>query len=328
MFKKILVPLDGSVEAETVLPFVRDIAARFSSEVDILSVGLGSKKRRVNQLLDDYVHHAIEHLTEHEITCRAVLLYSNSESESLDFAEVITEKKALKAKGKVTYGGPAENILLYTQQHHVNLIIMATHGHSGLRRWWLGSVFEKVVAQCSVPVLVIHSKHIKEIDRDRRATFKRILIPLDGSETGESALHDAEALAIKTGASMVLLHVIPEPHAVEAKLLGPEFAHFVKGMHEAGEKYLTKVNHRLTENGIEVTTKIVSGDPAEEIIRVAAHEKVDLIAMSTHGRSGIARFVMGSVADKILHASKLPMWLVRPRRIIQEMAKEEEHKAG
>jgi len=327
MFKKILVPLDGSVEAETVLPFVRDIAARFNSEVDLLSVGLGSKARRVNQLLDDYIHHAIEHLQNDEISCRAVLLYSNSEKGTLDFAEIVTAKRDLKARGKVAYGGPAENILLYTQQHHTNLIIMATHGHSGLRRWWLGSVFEKVVSQCSSPVLVIHSKHVKEIDRDRRAIFKRILAPLDGSETGEAALHDAEAVAVKTGASMVLLHVIPEPHTVEARLLGPEFAHFVKAMHEAGEKYLAKVKHRLNEKGIDVTIRITSGDPAQEIINITGPEKIDMIAMSTHGRSGIARFVMGSVADKILHASKLPMWLVRPRQIIRQMAKEEEHKA-
>ena len=326
MFKKILVPLDGSVEAETVLPFVRDIAVRFNSEVDILSVGLGSKTRRVNQLLEDYVHHAVEHLQENAITCRAVLLYSDAQKETLDFAEVVTQQRQLKAKGKVTYGGPAESILLYTQQNRVNLIIMATHGHSGLRRWWLGSVFEKVVSQCTVPVLVIHSKHVKEIDRDRRATFKRILTPLDGSETGESSLHDAEALALKTGASMVLLHVIPKPHAVEARLLGPEFANFVKTMHDAGEKYLNRVSNRLSEKGIAVTTRIVSGDPAQQIINVAAHEKADLIAMSTHGRSGIARFVMGSVADKILHASNLPMWLVRPRRIIQQMDQAEERK--
>lgn len=328
MFKKILVPLDGSAEAETVLPFVRDVAARFNSEVDILSVGLGSKKRRVNQLLDDYVHHAVEHLQSHEISCRAVLLYSDSEKETLDFAGVISGKRSLKAKGKVTYGGPADNILLYTQNNHVNLIIMATHGHSGLRRWWLGSVFEKVVSQCTVPVLVIHGKHAKEIDHERRSTFKRILAPLDGSETGESALHDAEIIALKTGASLVLLHVIPEPHAVEARLLGPEFAKFVKAMHDAGEKYLTKVTHRLTEKGLDVSVRIVSGDPAQQIINMAAHEKADLIAMSTHGRSGIARFVMGSVADKILHASKVPMWLVRPKQIIRQMAGQEENRAN
>jgi len=328
MFKKILVPLDGSVEAETVLPYVRDIASRFGSEVDILSVGLGSKRRRINQLLDNYVHHAVEHLQKNEITCRAVLLYSSPEEEMVDYTEITIPGQELKATGRVLYGGPAENILAYTHNHHINLVIMATHGLSGLRRWWLGSIFEKVVSQSTIPILGIHSKQVKEIDRDRKAIFKRILAPLDGSDTGEAALHDAEAVALKTGAAMVLLHVIPAPHAIEARWLGPEFADFVKAMHDAGQKYLAKTEKRLAEKGIEVSVKIVSGDPAERVIDVAKQEKIDLIAMSTHGRSGIARWVLGSVADKILHESKIPMWLVRPKGIINEMLKNSDRKAN
>jgi nucleotide-binding universal stress UspA family protein len=161
MFKKILVPLDGSIEAETVLPYVRDLASRFGSEVEILSVGLGSKRRRVNQLLDDYVHHAVEHLHGHNIICRAVLLYSDSTEEEGTYAEITAGTQVVKAKGNVLYGGPAENILEYTRKHHMNLVVMATHGHSGLKRWWLGSVFEKVVSQSAVPILGIHSKHAK-----------------------------------------------------------------------------------------------------------------------------------------------------------------------
>jgi nucleotide-binding universal stress UspA family protein len=322
MFKKILVPLDGSTEAETVLPYVRDIAIRFDSEVDILGVGLGSKRRRVNQLLDNYVHHAVEHLQKNEITCRAVLLYSDSRQELLDYTEVTAREHEIKAKGQVLYGGPPERILAYSRDHHINLIIMATHGIGGLRRWWLGSVFEKVVSRSTVPVLGIHSKQIRELDRDRKAVFRHILAPLDGSETGGAAMHDAEAIALKTGASMVLVHVLPAPHAVEARWLGSEFTSFVKAMHDAGQKYLSKVESRLSARGLDVKVRIVSGDPAGKIIEVAREEKADLIAMSTHGRSGIARWVLGSVADKILHESKIPMWLVRPRQIIKEMLKD------
>lgn len=236
MFKKILVPLDGSTEAETVLPYVRDIAIRFDSEVDILGVGLGSKRRRVNQLLDSYVHHAVEHLQKNEITCRAVLLYSDSHQELLDYTEITAREHQIKAKGQILYGGPPESILAYSRGHHTNLIIMATHGISGIRRWWLGSVFEKVVSRATVPVLGIHSKQVREMDRDRKAVFKRILAPLDGSETGGAAMRDVEAIALKTGASIVLVHVLPEPHAIEARWLGPEFTGFVKAMNEAGQK--------------------------------------------------------------------------------------------
>ncbi|RPJ60217.1 MAG: universal stress protein, partial [Dehalococcoidia bacterium] len=126
MFKKILVPLDGSVEAETVLPYVRDLASRFGSEVNILSVGLGSKRRRVNQLLDDYVHHAVEHLQGNNISCSAVLLYNDSAENTAGYAEITARTSEVKAKGKVQYGGPADSILDYTGKHHVNLVIMAT----------------------------------------------------------------------------------------------------------------------------------------------------------------------------------------------------------
>lgn len=328
MFKKILVPLDGSIEAETVLPYVRDIASRFNSEVDILSVGLGSKRRRVNQLLEEYVQHAVEHLQKHEITSRAVLLYSSAEEEMAAYSEITAPQGRLKARGQVVYGGPAENILSYSQRNHVNLVIMATHAHGGLLRWWLGSVFEKVVSRSLVPILGIHSKQVREIDRTGKTFFRRILTPLDGSDAGEAALHDAEAVALKTGASIVLLHVIPAPHAVESRWLGPEFNDFVRAMHDAGQKYLDKTEKRLAAKGIDITVKIDAGDPAETIIDTAKKEKVDLIAMSTHGRSGIPRWVLGSVADKILHESKLPMWLVRPRQIINQMLKESEKQAN
>jgi len=96
----------------------------------------------------------------------------------------------------------------------------------------------------------------------------------------------------------------------------------LKAMNEAGQKYLEKVDARLSAKGLDVKVRIVSGDPAGKVIEVAREEKTDLIAMSTHGRSGIARWVMGSVADKILHESKIPMWLVRPRQIIKEMLKD------
>jgi nucleotide-binding universal stress UspA family protein len=320
MFKKILVPLDGSVEAETVIPYVRDLARRFESEVDILSIGLGNKRRRVNQLLEDYVHHTLEHLQGHNVVCRAVLLYSDSGQDGVGYAEM-SDGPAMKGRGKVLYGGPADTILDYSKKHHVNLIVMATHGHSGLKRWWLGSVFEKVVSESVSPVLGIHSKYVREIDGDRTSTFRHILVPLDGSEIGEAALQDAEAVALKTGARIDLLHVIPEPHIIEARMLGTEFTDFVKAMHDAGEKYLNKVSSRLGERGIDVTMKILAGDPATKIVDQARHDKADLIAMSTHGRSGIARWVLGSVADKILHESKIPMWLVRPKRIINEMLK-------
>jgi nucleotide-binding universal stress UspA family protein len=319
MFKKILVPLDGSVEAETVLPYVRDIAVRFDSEVDILSVGAGNRRRRVNHLLDDYIRHAVEHLEKHDVTCRSAVIYRDQQEEAISYTELTVPGRGLKTRGSVVYGGPADSILAYTGKHHIDLIIMATHGVGGLRRWWLGSVSEKIVAHSTTPILLVHSKQVREIDRDRAVSFKRILAPLDGSDTGEAALHHAAEIAQKAGAFIILLHVIPEVHTVESRILGKEFDKFVKAMHDAGQQYLDKVKARLESRGIDVVTRISRGDPAETIVDTAIHERADMIAMSTHGRSGIARWVLGSVADKIIHESRLPMWLVRPQKIIKQM---------
>jgi nucleotide-binding universal stress UspA family protein len=327
MFKKILVPLDGSVEAETVLPYVRDLASRFNSEVDVLSVGVGSKRRRVNQLLDTYIHHAVEHLEEDSITCRSVFIYGESTGEIVNYTGVTLDEGGLKAKGAIVYGGPADQILAYTGSRHVDLIIMATHGVGGLRRWWLGSVSEKIVTHSATPILLIHSKHVRQLDQERKTSFKHILAPLDGSDTGEAALHHAAEIALKAGASITLLHVIPEVHAIESRILGKEFNGIVKAMHNAGKKYLEKVASRLQARGITSVIRIANGDPAETIVDTAVHEKVDLIAMSTHGRSGIARWVLGSVADKLIHESKLPMWLVRPQRIINKIQHNQSGKA-
>lgn len=316
MFKKILVPLDGSVEAETVLPYVRDLAFRFNSEVDVVGVGLGSKRRRVNQLLDGYIHHAVERLQADNVTCRAVLLYSSAIG---NVSEHHDKTVNVKERGRMVYASPADVILEHADKHRTGLIVMATHGINGLRRWWLGSTFEKVVSKSAVPVLGIHSKHINELDKRKKVIFNRIIIPLDGSDIGEAALHDAESIAAKTEASIVLLHVIPEPHRIEARILGPEFAGFMRALQEDSERYLHKIETRLTKKGINTTVKIVTGDPAVKIVDQAKQEKADLIAMSTHGRSGIARWVLGSVADKILHESKIPLWLVRPKQISQEM---------
>jgi nucleotide-binding universal stress UspA family protein len=328
MFKKILVPLDGSVEAETVLPYVRDIASRFNSDVDILAIGVGSRRRRVNQLLDTYIHHAVEHLQKESISCRSVVIYNGREEEIIDYTEITLPRQNLKARGTVLYGGPADEILSYTSRRHIDLIIMATHGVTGLRRWWLGSVSEKIVTHSITPILLIHSKQKNELDRERKATFKRILAPLDGSDIGEAALMHSVELAQKTGSHLTLLHVIPEVHSIESRILGQEFNKFVKAMNDAGQEYLDKVSARLKEKGIENITRIAHGDPAEIIVDTAIHENADLIAMSTHGRSGIARWVLGSVADKIIHESRLPMWLVRPQKIIDKMQHNHNSQAG
>ena len=213
MFNKILVPIDGSEESESVLPFVRDIAPRFNSEVYLLGIGIGSKQRRINKLLEDHI------------------------------ADIATglQGDTIHSKPVILYGRPADSILDYSRENGMDLIIMATHGRGGISRWWMGSVAEKVLSQATVPILLINSKTSMESEPVRKAAFLNILVPLDSSDLGEAALPFAEEIAQKTGASITLLYCITQPGAIEASALGKDLAEMISILEEAGEEYLRSI---------------------------------------------------------------------------------------
>ncbi|MCJ7514428.1 MAG: universal stress protein [Dehalococcoidia bacterium] len=288
--EEILIPLDGSKEAEGVLPYVRDLAPKFNSRVYILGVGIGRKTRRVNRLLEDYISRIVNELHAHNIKAEPVLLY----------------------------GTAAEKILDFTAEKEIDLIIMATHGRSGMTRWWMGSVAEKVISEATAPVLLVRSKRRRTAGTaDKLESIHKILAPLDGSDIGEVALPYVEAIATNSRATVNLVQVISPPGTVEANLLGgPDWRKFINAMRDAGESYLKSISERLGGKDITVTYEVLTGDPADKIVEYAAAKGVSLIAMSTHGRTGLARWVLGSVADKVLHGARIPILLVRSPKMV------------
>jgi nucleotide-binding universal stress UspA family protein len=288
--QEILVPLDGSREAESVIPYLRDLAPRFGSRVHILGVGIGRKTRRVNRLLEDYINRIARGL----------------------------QSDNIKAESVTRYGMAADKILDFTTENEIDLIIMATHGRSGITRWWMGSVAEKVISEATAPVLLIRSKRPRKTGTTGKLNLlHKILAPLDGSDIGEAALPYAETLAINSGALISLLQVVSPPGTVEASLLGgPDWRKFVKAMRDAGEEYLRNIAERLSAKGIKYTYDVVTGDPADNIVEYADDKGVSLIAMSTHGRTGLTRWVLGSIADKVLHGARIPVLLVRSPKMV------------
>jgi len=287
---RILVPLDGSGEAESVLPYLRDLAPRFDSRVYILGVGIGGKTRRGNRLLENYINRTTLNLQSHNI----------------------------KAESAVLYGTAADKILDFTAEKKIDLIIMATHGLSGVTRWWMGSVAEKVISEARAPVLLVQSKHPNKTESaDKLRFLHKILAPLDGSSIGEAALPYIETLAIETSASVSLFQVVSLPGVAEASLLsGPDWIKLTKAMQEAGQNYLKSIAEKLNSKGIKTTYEVVTGDPADKIVEYAEQKKISLIAMSTHGRTGLARWVLGSVTDKVLHGASMPILLVRSPKMV------------
>jgi len=288
VLRNILIPLDGSKTAETVLPYIKYLASRFNSKIEVLGIGIGNKNRRVNRLLNEYIDNTVSDLNAEKVEAEAVVIY----------------------------GSAADKILNYSKQNDTDLIIMATHGRSGVKRWWMGSVAEKIISQSITPVLLIPSRKKKATQTKKITSFDRILIPLDGSDIGQAALNHIELVARETGAAINLIQVISTSGSMEASLVGnANWDSFFKAIREAASDYLGSLVEELKGHGISAKYDILIGNPAAEIIEYAKKNKVDLIAMSTHGRTGLARWVLGSVADKVLHGAGMPMWLVRPQKM-------------
>jgi len=141
--------------------------------------------------------------------------------------------------------------------------------------------------------------------------YKKILVPLDGSELAECVLPHVKAVASGSDAGKVILLRIVEPLPA-----GTPPAVDFEVVRQAGmkvaEHYLAGMQAKLSKEGLAIETKVLTGRPAETITDFAKHEKVDLIALATHGRSGISRWVFGSVADRLVRSSSVPILLIRP----------------
>ena len=142
--------------------------------------------------------------------------------------------------------------------------------------------------------------------------LRRILVGLDGSPLAETILQTVRALAARLGSEIVLLHVTHVPEMVRAMDPGPTLGEVVEQERVRAQSYLEKVTERIAGAGFAVQTAVCAGEAAAEIVRYAERERVDLIALATHGRSGMQRWVYGNVADAVLHGTTTPLLLLRP----------------
>jgi len=212
-------------------------------------------------------------------------------------------------------GNPAERIVEYATEEDVGLIIMATHGRSGISRWALGSVANKVIRATDKPVALIRSKGVRP-DVRKKGILKKVLVPLDGSKESEAVIPHIEELASKLETEIFLLQVVPRIYQTIAcdgydAIIPTESD--IESNRVLASNYLEKVAAKLQRKNVTVKSKVEIGIVSEEIIRLAEEMSVDMVAMSTHGRSGIGRWVFGSIADRVLHYGNTPLLLVRPR---------------
>jgi len=308
---QILVPLDGSPQAETILPQALALAQATGSALLLTQV--------VPALVTAGTTHwmVVPYLSEGEYQQEekaAARRYLTPLAQRLDAPDRPVHAVVLD-------GDPAATIVAYATAHsQVSLIAMTTHGRTGLGRWILGSVAEAVLHAASVPLLLArlpaHETALAtahETTPPLPATYRTILVPLDGSVFAEQALDQAYAVAAATGAKLVLVVVVANP-PTWSLVDGAIPARMIQAQQEETARltaYLTRTTQRLAALGLPVDSRLCQGYPAETILRTSEEIDADLIIMATHGRTGFQQVRLGSVALKVVQGAIRPIYLLR-----------------
>ncbi|HEY7395036.1 MAG TPA: universal stress protein [Gemmatimonadaceae bacterium] len=302
MFRKLLVPLDRSPLAEQALGQAAALARASQAEIEIVLVhqpfpfGSFTDASRDAQVLDQ----------------------DRQYLESIA-AELISGSN-VPVTPTVLRGEAIETITQRVADAGADLVVMTSHGRTGIAHAWFGSVAAGVLRQSTVPVLILRPVEGKTRRDAARHLFKRILIPVDGSALSVEVFGAATSLAQCSGAQITLLRVVQpimlltvDPSIASVYVPAIVDEPLTKRLTEEATEQLAGVARRLQEESHgDVETQVVV-DPriAAAIIDFAHGHHIDVIAMSTHGR-GMSRLFLGSVADKVLRGSELPMLLYRP----------------
>lgn len=295
---KILVTLDGSPVAEAVLPYVRLLAARLRIPVELISV------------ID------LTELARSAPASEALFLDQLAEDETRRRRQYLEQFAPSFASGqidcRILKGNPESSIVEYAAQNPAAMIAMATHGRSGLNRWLLGSVAEKVLRSTSNPLLLIRATPPTRTDEP--LAIKSIMVPLDGSALAETVLPPISELAKKLDAEMVLFRAYNIPAGFYDA--GGGFAIDLDRLLAQTEAdvlhYLEEKKAGLKKAGVgSVTIASRQGYDADEIINYAGNRPDRLIALCSHGRSGVRRWAVGSVAETVVRHCSSPVLVFR-----------------
>lgn len=293
----IMVPLDGSEFSRRALPAAEELARRSGARLLLSYVHAGFPPAEPGEAPEALVE-ADREVVEHE-------------RELLEEAAGEVRGRGLEADTLFDEGPVAETLAAQAEAR-ADLVVMATHGRGAFSRFWLGSVADGLARRCGVPLLFVRP----EGEGPAEPTFERILLPLDGSELAESILPTATAVGRLFDAAVTVVRVIRPPFrpglAYEDLPLQVD-AEVAAEREEEVSDYVQGVVALLREEGLEARGRVVHGaGVAAEIVEVARQAEADLVAMATHGRGGLKRLVLGSVADKVLRGGERPVLLHRP----------------
>jgi nucleotide-binding universal stress UspA family protein len=292
MLNRFLVPLDGFEVAEQILPLTSLLATRLGEAVELVRVvpdvpldGAGTDEEAIAEFLRTSQHEA-EHYLE---GIRALL-----------------ESQGVRVSGVTVRVAPvAQTILDVAKEQDSGLILIATHGRVGPERWFVGSVADRVLRNATVPVLAFRPK-----DEAAAApvAIEAVLVPLDGSDEATAALPYAEYLAAKLNATITLVRTVNlMALGMQGRSVPP---HLLDILQDEAEQYLQRTAQAVQGRGSNADGRFSFLHPADEIASLIREHPQSLVVMTSHGRSGIARTLFGSVADRIIRTAECPVLVI------------------
>ncbi len=298
MYKKILIPLDGSKTAEAVLPLARSWSGKLKLPVELIAVvDTAELARTLSTIERFYLNNLVDEETRRcgEYLARAAKRFFP------DGCKSILEK-----------GSAADIIIDAAAADQGTLIMMATHGRSGLSRWLLGSAAEKILRGTSNPLLLVPSSDKPR--PDGQASLSSIVVPLDGSDLAETVLPSVVELAKKLDLEVILFRAYTVPYAIYGGVgvyaFDPD--QLIAAIDTDISQYLQEKVDVLRKAGLEkVSCASKEGLSADEIIKFARRTPNNLIAMCSHGRSGVTRWMLGSVTETVVRHSGDPVLVLR-----------------
>lgn len=297
MFKKIVVPLDGSDIAEAVIPFAAEIASKSGGELVLVTA--------VQQV----------GVWDATLTLQVMDRESQIAKEYLEATQKAVSAKGAQVSTKIVSGDAADAVLAAADEIGADMLAISTHGRSGLARWLFGSTATHILDRAKVPLLVLRPKE----GEDKGApgpVVKKILVPLDGSEVAQSILPVVEDFAKTMGATLVLYHAVAPLAAYPGfEMAGASaIGQVVDDLQAQANEILTRAAREVKSRGVEATIAVNLNTAVDGIIQAGDELGVDLIAISTHGRGGLGRMVLGSVADGVIRRSAdVPCLVIRPK---------------
>ena len=296
MYTRMLIPLDGSKIAEQVLPYARCLVRRLKIPAELLeAVDPDSLDVLVNPNKGRYLD---------------TLLAERVESSKTYLGTIARSFQGAAVQCFVETGKPEEMVIEKAAADKGTLIAMATHGRSGIQRWLLGSVAEKVLHGATNHLLLVRASEQGKTDGE--AVLKSIVVPLDGSELAEKVLPYVAELANRIKLEAVLIRAYALPPSIGGEDYGSYLDKIISQLEDEARDYLEEKVKQLKGKGLEKISSVVQfGYGAEKIIDLAHKTPDNFIAMSTHGRSGIKRWALGSVTERVVRHSGDPVLIIR-----------------